>query len=92
MISHRLYTSAIKSIIPLPDPNNREATYPAQHYRVGADVLALYTETTSLYRGRVKEMPTARTPVYKVVFDGDHGQVHDVETDKIVEWSATGSL
>lgn len=58
----RRYTTTLKSMIPLPDPNAPPGSpssldvYP-QH-REGATVLALYPDTSCFYRAKVLAGPT----------------------------------
>jgi len=91
-----IYQANPKNMIPLPDmdaphhsdmhPNN----WP--EYPVGSAVLALYPETTCLYRAEVVQGPkeTRQTApgvrVYRLKFEDDDDQVHVVTAQWVVDW------
>ncbi|KXN88167.1 SAGA-associated factor 29 [Leucoagaricus sp. SymC.cos] len=89
------YTTTIKSIIPLPDPN-AVSSYP--DFPAGSTVMALYPDTSCFYRAEViatpKDMqpsgraqPTAKyMPTYKLKFEDDDNQEHTVSAQWVVEW------
>lgn len=59
--SCRMYTTAARSLIPLPDPNAspNSAAHPSQYPELsrGTVVLALYPDTTAFYRAEVVTTP-----------------------------------
>lgn len=53
-----VYNTTIKSIVPLPDPRDRQRTYPDVEFAPGTPVMALYPDTTSFYRAVVQGGPS----------------------------------
>ncbi|KAK2465189.1 hypothetical protein APHAL10511_002543 [Amanita phalloides] len=97
-----LYTTSLRTIIPLPDPN-APAGSPAhvnsyQEFPAGSTVMALYPDTSCFYRAEViatpKDLqPTGRAPslskhmpMYKLKFEDDDNQEHSVAAQWVVEW------
>ncbi|XP_006462666.1 hypothetical protein AGABI2DRAFT_193774 [Agaricus bisporus var. bisporus H97] len=95
------YTTHIKSIIPLPDPNagpgSPEHVNSYQEFPAGCTVMALYPDTSCFYRAEViatpKEMQGGRSlpsskymPTYKLKFEDDDNQEHTVAAQWVVEW------
>lgn len=86
----QLYNTTLKSIVPLPDPRDRERTYPAQSFPIGARVMALYPDTTSFYRaviisGPAPEKGKKKERVYEVQFDDDDGNIKTVPIELVVD-------
>jgi SGF29 tudor-like domain len=61
------YNTTLKAIIPMPDPRDR-STYPEHDLVPGTEVLALFPETTSFYRGRTVGLPTNKVTNFFAIF------------------------
>ncbi|KAI5480208.1 SAGA-associated factor 29-like protein [Pseudohyphozyma bogoriensis] len=94
------FNTTLKSIIPLPDPEDRARTYPAQPFPPNTAVMALYPDTTSFYSARVQSGPQAaahvekgKTPqlVYMVKFDDDDDLMRSAPVELVVEISGSKS-
>ncbi|KAF9534473.1 SGF29 tudor-like domain-containing protein [Crepidotus variabilis] len=85
------YTAYGKSILPLPDVHAAPGT-PAhigqyREFPVGSMVMAMYPDTSCFYRAEVVAFDRSITkPIYKVKFDDDDDQVHDVQVYLVVEY------
>ncbi|PFH53901.1 hypothetical protein AMATHDRAFT_136099 [Amanita thiersii Skay4041] len=97
-----LYTTSLRAIIPLPDPN-APTNSPAhvnsyQEFPAGSTVMALYPDTSCFYRAEViatprdlqplgRNPPSSKyMPMYKLKFEDDDNLEHSVAAQWVVEW------
>lgn len=84
------FNTTYKSIIPLPVPGQPE-TLPEPVLGIGAEVLALYPETTSFYRGKVKSGPSEKGRKYKVSFyDDDENGPIQLPAEQVLPYPGVG--
>ncbi|KAH8913409.1 hypothetical protein BT69DRAFT_1333310 [Atractiella rhizophila] len=78
------WNMTLKTIIPLPDPKDRERTYPKKDYTPGMWVLALYPDTTSFYKAKIVGMGANRH--YMLLFEEDEDTTREVPEEYVTEY------